>query len=227
MSSLMRAIARQRWTHVRRENVRLDAVGARRSSENIAVQTLGRRYSSQSTAGQSAPASTGASSATRYLLLAAASGFIGGAAVALTVNRGSETIVHSPSRLNDKYGSPEDFRRAIQELRDTFAQADAVSTDPDDLHVHGYSENDYHPGTCQTHFCALCLTGGAGSFFPERGGVPEVDGRCSESRENCQQVQDARRAVLRRDQSRRQLQIRMSLSSSIRGYSARSDEFSS
>lgn len=49
------------------------------------------------------------------------------------------------------YGTPEDFRQAIQELRHIFSneghESTLVSTNPDDLQVHGFSENDYHPGT--------------------------------------------------------------------------------
>lgn len=44
-----------------------------------------------------------------------------------------------------KYGSPKDFEQAIKELRNLFDSDDAVSTHPDDLRIHGYSENDYHP----------------------------------------------------------------------------------
>lgn len=52
------------------------------------------------------------------------------------------------------YGTPEDFRKAIQELRHTFGndseghESAVVSTNPDDLQIHGFSENDYHPGAC-------------------------------------------------------------------------------
>lgn len=213
MSSLVRAVARQRWA-AQRHNTRVDAVGVRRPSESVAVRTSRRRYSSQSSVGHSAPGSAGPSSVTRYLLLAAASGFAGGAAVALALSRGNEPAVHSRPRLNDKYGSPEDFQRAIQELRDSFPDKDAVSTDPDDLHTHGYSENDYHPGasTMRIH-CLSCLTDGVCRHLPECGGVPEVNGRCREDRKDCEQVQDARCTVLGRNQSGRQLQICMSMSS--------------
>jgi D-lactate dehydrogenase (cytochrome) len=44
-----------------------------------------------------------------------------------------------------QYGSPEDFKQAIKELK-ACLPGDAVSTDPDVLYEHGYSENDYHPG---------------------------------------------------------------------------------
>ena len=53
---------------------------------------------------------------------------------------------NSPSGLNEHYGSPEDFRKAISELKAVFPEEDIVSTDEDVLEVHGNSDNDYHPG---------------------------------------------------------------------------------
>ncbi|KAK7031045.1 D-lactate ferricytochrome c oxidoreductase [Paramarasmius palmivorus] len=50
-----------------------------------------------------------------------------------------------------QYGTPEDFRKAIEELRGAFKHdPDAVTTDPEELRIHGFSENDYHPGTPHT-----------------------------------------------------------------------------
>ncbi|TFK19088.1 hypothetical protein FA15DRAFT_674754 [Coprinopsis marcescibilis] len=43
-----------------------------------------------------------------------------------------------------KYGSPEDFAKAIEDLRQLLPSED-VSTNPDDLLVHGFSPNDHHP----------------------------------------------------------------------------------
>ncbi|KAH9951455.1 FAD-linked oxidase-like protein [Amylocystis lapponica] len=54
----------------------------------------------------------------------------------------------SQDLLNSQYGSLADFQQAIAELREIFPAEDTVSTDPDDLHVHGSSENDYHPAFC-------------------------------------------------------------------------------
>ncbi|KAI0691286.1 FAD-linked oxidase-like protein [Cerioporus squamosus] len=51
------------------------------------------------------------------------------------------------AKLNSQYGSPEDFKKAIEELRQFFPGEDAVTTDVEDLEAHGYSENDYHPGS--------------------------------------------------------------------------------
>lgn len=45
-----------------------------------------------------------------------------------------------------QFGSSQDFKKAIQELQSTFPANDKVSVDPDDLHVHGFSANDHHPG---------------------------------------------------------------------------------
>ncbi|KAF5349775.1 hypothetical protein D9758_010226 [Tetrapyrgos nigripes] len=50
-----------------------------------------------------------------------------------------------------KFGTPADFDKAIDELRQAFHDdADIVSTDTDDLRLHGFSENDYHPGSPHT-----------------------------------------------------------------------------
>ena len=43
------------------------------------------------------------------------------------------------------YGTPEDFARAIGELRAAFA-GEAVTTAPDQLATHGFSPNSHHPG---------------------------------------------------------------------------------
>jgi hypothetical protein len=45
-----------------------------------------------------------------------------------------------------QFGTPADFKNAIEELRLIFPSEDSVSTDSDDLYVHGFSEYDYHPG---------------------------------------------------------------------------------
>jgi D-lactate dehydrogenase (cytochrome) len=44
-----------------------------------------------------------------------------------------------------RYGSAEDFKRAIADLKSAFSD-DVVSIDPDVLYAHGFSVNDYHPG---------------------------------------------------------------------------------
>jgi D-lactate dehydrogenase (cytochrome) len=53
-----------------------------------------------------------------------------------------------PTDSEPQYGSPDDFRAAIAELRAAFTDADAVADDEDTLYQYGFSENDYHPGAC-------------------------------------------------------------------------------
>jgi len=43
-------------------------------------------------------------------------------------------------------------QKAISELKTAFSDKGAVSTDPADLRVHGFSENDYYPGASHLHF---------------------------------------------------------------------------
>jgi hypothetical protein len=60
---------------------------------------------------------------------------------------------HAPPPTDSvpSFGSSDDFRKAIDELRAAFGgDGDAVTTDEDVLKSKGFSENDYHPG-------ALCL----------------------------------------------------------------------
>lgn len=45
-----------------------------------------------------------------------------------------------------QYGTANDFRKAIEQLKATFPEPGAVSDDPDVLGPYGFSENDYHPG---------------------------------------------------------------------------------
>ncbi|KAJ3516864.1 hypothetical protein NMY22_g14101 [Coprinellus aureogranulatus] len=71
----------------------------------------------------------------------------------------------SPAKRNhgeekSSYGTPDDFKKAIEALRHELSHIDGgVSTDPDDLHAHGFSANDYHPGTVNlTLFSCFCHT---------------------------------------------------------------------
>lgn len=47
---------------------------------------------------------------------------------------------------NPQFGSPEDYKRGIEELRTRLPSEDMVSTNPDDLLAHGISANIWHPG---------------------------------------------------------------------------------
>ena len=77
-------------------------------------------------------------------LLASIASSVGGYALA-TVSTGP-SVPDAQSAREPQYGTPADFSKAIEELRSTFPSGDSVSTDPDDLYVHGFSEYDYHPG---------------------------------------------------------------------------------
>jgi D-lactate dehydrogenase (cytochrome) len=57
----------------------------------------------------------------------------------------SNNVLQPP--LNPVYGTPEEFARAIEELRASFAAGEAVTTAPDQLAAHGFSPNSHHPGT--------------------------------------------------------------------------------
>jgi D-lactate dehydrogenase (cytochrome) len=60
-----------------------------------------------------------------------------------------------------KYGTPKDFELAIKELRASFDSDEVVSTHPEDLRIHGYSENDHHASEkfCCAKLCSsLMLT---------------------------------------------------------------------
>lgn len=78
------------------------------------------------------------------LLVAVAAGILGFAAA-------RSDIYGSLVKATAAYGSPEDFKKAIRELQDTFGAeedeaGDIVSTNPDVLHAHGFSTLVYHEG---------------------------------------------------------------------------------
>ncbi|KAH7928344.1 hypothetical protein BV22DRAFT_1103100 [Leucogyrophana mollusca] len=57
-----------------------------------------------------------------------------------------QSLFPVPDDSEPQYGSPKEFQLAINELKHSFESEDIVSTDPEDLRIHGFSENDYHPG---------------------------------------------------------------------------------
>lgn len=104
-----------------------------------AVRTRALRFSSSN-------ATTAGSKflSTRTIVLLSAASSIGGLAGFFLANR---TGSGKATLSKPQYGSPQDCSQAIEELRKTFADdADAVSTNVDDIYVHGFSANDYHPG---------------------------------------------------------------------------------
>lgn len=103
------------------------------------------RHSSQTSAGLSRTKSR----VPKSYLAAALSSILGASLgyYAATSNT-AKSLGVSTSGLNDNYGTPEDFQKAIEELRTTFPKEGTVTTDSEDLRIHGHSENDYHPGSC-------------------------------------------------------------------------------
>lgn len=125
------------------------------------------------------------------------------------------------------YGTPEDFQKAIQEMRHAFNnkghESGIVSTDPDDLRIHGFSDNDYHPGACpslptvgativlpsicSTFAAANCLYALARLYRHSSysSGVPKQHRRRSQNRQNSYQVSHASNAILGWNESRGKL----------------------
>lgn len=75
------------------------------------------------------------------ILALVASGFTG-----YYIARSTNASIIGNSDTQTQYGTPSDFDAAIRQLKIDLPSEDIVSTDPDDLHYHGFSENDYHKG---------------------------------------------------------------------------------
>ncbi|KAG1757412.1 D-lactate dehydrogenase cytochrome oxidoreductase [Suillus lakei] len=58
---------------------------------------------------------------------------------------GTTDVFESSSSSTPTYGSPEDVRKAIEELRNALPGKNCVQTSPDSLRVHGSSDHSYHP----------------------------------------------------------------------------------
>jgi D-lactate dehydrogenase (cytochrome) len=68
---------------------------------------------------------------------------LGGYYVGARSNHYQSESPGSPSK--PVYGTPEDFSRAIEELKTLFSE-ETVTTAKDQLEAHGFSPNVYHPG---------------------------------------------------------------------------------
>jgi len=101
----------------------------------------------------------------------------------------------STNTASPQYGTTQDFARAIEELRATLGES-KVSTDADDLHGHGFSAIDHHPGTR-----ILVIFGPAADVLrrnaPHRNRLPGVNGRGLSACQDCEQVPHARGALFR------------------------------
>lgn len=71
-----------------------------------------------------------------------------GWATELYLRQSHASVVHSDSIIkHTQHGSAHDLQQCISELQAAFAtQEGVVSVDPDVLHQHGFSVNDYHDG---------------------------------------------------------------------------------
>lgn len=88
---------------------------------------------------------------TTSILLSAAIGTMLGFGLAKSSLLGDGARVNKNDVDDDepRFGSPEEFAQAIVELKNTFPEGSSnvtVADDPDELHTHGFSENDHHPG---------------------------------------------------------------------------------
>lgn len=76
------------------------------------------------------------------LLAATMCGAVGGYSIAHSTGVPSIQTLQTP-----KYGTAEDFKLAIKELKETFPRDGGVSTDEADLIIHGESPYHHHDGT--------------------------------------------------------------------------------
>lgn len=81
-----------------------------------------------------------------FLVGSIASGIIG-YSYAQTKQAPTRNPIEPETAQGPQFGSPENFKKGIEDLRRAFPSENTVSTDPEDLHHHGFSIYDYHPGT--------------------------------------------------------------------------------
>lgn len=108
------------------------------------VRVLLRQFSSQE-----APAiQSSAQYSLRALLFTSLTAGLVGFTISKSVSSPASPTTEGHKYESIRFGSSDDLKKAIQELKSTFPTDDKVSTDPDDLRVHGFSPNDHHPGMC-------------------------------------------------------------------------------
>ncbi|KAG9048600.1 hypothetical protein FS837_012455 [Tulasnella sp. UAMH 9824] len=112
-------------------------LGSRASGAISEARVLARRSASTNA---SHPAASGSSPVRNLVNLAV--GVAIGVAGGLYLFEGSSSA--EKTSLFGKFGTPDDFKAAIGELKDTLA-ANKVSTDPEVVKGHGFSTNSYHP----------------------------------------------------------------------------------
>lgn len=117
-------------------------------SVNITPRTSPHSQERRSTpTGGSEPPKSAGSHKSHVVLAALAAGLLG------YVTARSEVLGSSVPAVekHPRYGTPEDFQKAIRELQETFCPeekepGDIVSTNPDVLYDHGFSALVYHEG---------------------------------------------------------------------------------
>lgn len=186
---------------------------SRRAPALARAGVAGSRSSSSSTS-SSAAGETPRGSSSAALAFLAGSILSGGLAYYLGSDA-SESHAASAADLNSQYGSPDDFKKAIEELKAAFPEEGTVTTDVEDLSEHGFSVNDHHPGAsmmsgyCTVGLCArarvlhgsMAQAHRSDCILSDRvgavcGGVPGLDRRRGEGGKDCGQVQDACHPVL-------------------------------
>lgn len=114
------------------------------------LAATGRRYysahPSHDNAGKSYFAGTANSSRMLLVVSSIVSGLVGFKIASSKAGSSPVEIGGAAQAPLVAFGTPSDFARAIDELKEAFPDPDVVSTDPEDLRIHGFSDYDYRPG---------------------------------------------------------------------------------
>lgn len=112
------------------------------SGRPAACSSLGLRWNSTSARSGSTSSPSSGSFLAAVLGASVFSGLAGFFYARRSLSNSSSPI---DTLANPQYGSPDDYQRGIEELRAVLPE-DMVSTNPEDLLVHGMSANVWHPG---------------------------------------------------------------------------------
>ncbi|KAF8074141.1 FAD-linked oxidase-like protein [Lyophyllum atratum] len=151
MASLLKECARRGHRQLSLCSARPLFVAPRRA--RIGGEAARRRYSttpSGDDAGrptQSAGASSSAGKNISWLLLVVSSFASGLVGFKIASTQADSTSAKTGNGQEPRFGSPDEFKQAIEALRAAFPDPDTVSTDPEDLRIHGFSDYDYRPGS--------------------------------------------------------------------------------
>jgi D-lactate dehydrogenase (cytochrome) len=109
----------------------------------IRLRNAAPRNTRLNSSSASSPPVQNAARGTRILVVAA---LLGGSMVGYMAGAAQTPVASASSSTTPfRYGSQKHFEMAISELKRILGE-DKVSTQADDLHIHGYSENDHHEG---------------------------------------------------------------------------------